>query len=71
MKDDDKVIAVERKLDPPYVGQSVLINQHAPYFNGERARVAYVGIGGVSVYLEDDFIIDDCVCLNNGEWDEA
>jgi len=56
----------------PYVGQKIIINLKAPYFNGEPAVIAYIGDKGVSVYLSSDAYsdFDECIPLNYGEWDE-
>lgn len=52
-----------------HVGQRVLINDKAPYFNGALASVAYIGSDGISVYLIDSEI-DECISLSLGEWSE-
>lgn len=47
-------------------GQTVRINPDAPLFANHKARIAYIGTAGVSVYLTDcDF--DECIPL---KWDE-
>lgn len=51
-----------------YVGQKVRINDKAPAFGGFLAYVAYIGTEGVSVYLDSD-IIEDCICLKEGEFE--
>lgn len=55
---------------PAYFGQLIVINNKAPYFKGHKARVAYIGTGGVSVYLVDsDF--DECIVIKYGEYDDG
>lgn len=55
----------------PYVGMPVRIKPNARLFAGEEAVVAYIGTDGVSVYLTDSSKFDDCVPLNNDEWEPA
>ncbi len=50
------------------VGQRVVINKSAPYFQGHEASIAYVGTGGVSVYLTDSEF-DECIPLKYGEFE--
>lgn len=72
----DKVREVERKLDDKpaitrdmcSIGKVIVINSHAPYFNHEKAGIAYIGDKGVSAYLTNvDF--DECITLEYGEFD--
>jgi hypothetical protein len=53
----------------PRVGQRVLINATSPFFPGKEAIVAYVGDTGISVYLVDDDLPDDCLPLEDSEWE--
>ena len=46
----------------------VRIKANSKLFPGVKAVVAYVGDGGVSVYLVDH-AFDDCVPLDNNEWE--
>lgn len=50
-----------------YVGMRVRLTKKAPFFHGKEAVVAYVGTGGVSVYLVDDDF-DECIGLYDGQF---
>jgi hypothetical protein len=46
----------------------VRIKLNSKLFPGKEAVVAYIGTGGISVYLVDDDF-DECIPLNNDEWE--
>ena len=52
----------------PHVGMRVRIKPNSKLFAGREAAIAYIGTEGVSVYLVDEDVFDDCVPLNNDEW---
>lgn len=52
----------------PSFGMLIRIKENAPYFCGEKARIAYIGEDGISVYLTESKF-DDCIPLNNDEWE--
>ena len=54
----------------PHFGMKVKIKATSALFPGHMAAIAYIGEGGVSVYLLDSEF-DDCIPLNNDEWEPA
>lgn len=60
---------MEAQANPPRVGMRVRIKANSGFFPGEEAVVAYVGTEGVSVYLVNESKFDDCLPLNNDEWE--
>jgi hypothetical protein len=52
----------------PHVGMRVRIKANSKLFPGKLAAVAYIGDGGISVYLVDDDF-DECIPLDNDEWE--
>lgn len=56
-------------MTKPCVTMRVRIKPNAAFFPGEEAIVAYVGTDGISVYLKDETKFDDCLPLNNDEWE--
>lgn len=40
------------------------------FTKGKEAFVAYIGDEGVSVYLHNDEVFDDCIPLKYGEFDK-
>ena len=61
-------MTTDKKLQP-YPGMRVRITKNAAFFPGKEAAVAYVGTEGISVYLVDGDLFDDCLPLNNDEWE--
>ncbi len=59
----------DKKKPQPYPGMRVRITDNAAFFPGKEAAVAYVGTEGISVYLVDESLFDDCLPLNNDEWE--
>jgi hypothetical protein len=56
-------------MKSPLVGMRVRIKPNATLFPGEEAVVAYIGVDGISVYLVNEVKFDECVSLNNDEWE--
>ena len=62
-------------MTEPHVGMRIRIKDHAPFFPGKIAYIAYIGSVGVSVYLASEEgkgePFDDCIPLNSDEWEPA
>ena len=56
-------------MKSPLVGMRVRIKPNSTLFPGEEAVVAYIGVDGISVYLVNEAKFDECVSLNNDEWE--